>query len=171
MQSQQPSTSNQVELIPAQTIPTSLVETPQDLLELYKTCFAMQKLCIREMGVGLSAVQVGIPWRVFVANLGEFRYFVDCQYSPLDENKTDSLEGCLSLRYNGRARQFLVKRFTNIKLCGFELISKDKLLLQPIEETHSGFQAIVLQHECDHHNGILISHIGSEIELNRPLGV
>ena len=35
-------------------------------MSVYKTCLEMKEVCELEKGIGLSAVQVGLPWRLFI---------------------------------------------------------------------------------------------------------
>ncbi|MHA2432943.1 MAG: peptide deformylase, partial [Candidatus Thorarchaeota archaeon] len=37
-----------------------------DPMEVYKICQRMEILCDADNGIGLSAVQVGIPWKLFL---------------------------------------------------------------------------------------------------------
>lgn len=150
--------------------PEDIVMCPtNDLRALYKICLKMQMLCLSESGVGLSAVQVGIPWRLFIAvnnpqDPFKFRYFVNCNYTPLDEEKIMSVEGCLSLKNtSGEFRRFKVNRFKNIRLVGQELLARDRLELVDVNEIYEGDLSVIYQHECDHASNITISDIGDEI--------
>ena len=152
-------------------IPTEIIDTPTDnLVGVYNFCEEMKRLCIAEKGVGLSAVQVGVPWRLFIAIksltfLG-FRYFVDCKYLPVGEEKVASIEGCLSVRNSdGECRRFKVDRHKGIDLIGKEILANDKLKLVDVNERHYDDLAIVYQHEIDHASGITINQIGQEISI------
>src|SRR5688572_16474358 len=110
-------------IVPVDKIPKEIVDCPTDnLVQLYRTCLQMAMLCIKENGIGLSAVQVGIPWRLFVVRYidngkDSFRFFLNSRYTPTTEDKEKSLEGCLSLRDKwGELRHFQVDRYTNIKV-------------------------------------------------------
>jgi peptide deformylase len=131
----------------------------------------MKRLCISEKGVGLSAIQVGVPWRLFIVvkdlkNPLNFRYLVDCKYLPVDEKKVASIEGCLSIRNsNGDFRRFKVDRYKNIDIVGKEMLVDDKLKLVDINERCYDNLAIIYQHEIDHTSGITIDQIGQEISI------
>lgn len=157
-----------VDLIPSIS---DIIETPKnDLIDLYKKCLEMANLCVAENGVGLSATQVGIPWKTFVVKWpnDKFGFFIDCEYEPLGEKQVDSDEGCLSLRdKNGKLKMYRVKRYEKIKVSGKALVPEDKPVLKDLEIELEGFYGIVFQHEIDHHNGILISEIGKPVELWR----
>lgn len=151
-----------------------------NLMDIYKLCQKMEVLCRKENGIGLSAVQVGIPLKLFIVKAdegskfdppGKFGYFLNVDYCQklLSEN-VDSLEGCLSIRSsNGRLRHFQVKRFSVITLSGYKLNYDSGLNLEKIQnlELTIGGQSIVFQHEADHHRGITIDQIGKEVFLWR----
>jgi len=64
---------------------------------------------------------------------------------PLDEAKTNGMEACLSVP--GLAGQ--VPRYNRIRYRGLTLEG------EPLEREAEGFHARVVQHECDHLDGIL----------------
>ena len=109
-----------------------------------------------EDGVGLAAPQIGVGLRVvifgFVANP---RYpdndavpktiLVNPQITSLSEDKENGWEGCLSVP----GMRGVVSRYTHIRYTGFDATGT------AIEVTASGFHARVVQHECDHLDGII----------------
>lgn len=157
-------------LVPWKTIPKANVVPEEDLVAIYKCCSQMQLLCEAEKGIGLSAVQVGIPWNLFVVKHASiYRYLVNCSYAGIGSKVLDghtSMEGCLSLRTpNGELRRFQVPRFNKIRVTGKFLDYSEKLELKPIDAELDGLYADVYQHELDHSNGILISEFGKEVIL------
>ena len=118
----------------------------------------MRDLCYKLEGLGLHAVQVGLPYNLFVAKANGFRFdfFINCQYEGMGE-KIDSIEGCLSIKN----KLYLVKRYNKIVLRGYKYNNNE---LIAIEQEFEGFPAIILQHECDHGNNILISDVGEFFE-------
>lgn len=159
-------------IVPVDKIPKDIVDCPTDnLLHLYKTCLQMTLLCLKENGIGLSAVQVGIPWRLFIVRYidngkDSFRFFLNCRYTQTTEDKEKSLEGCLSLRNTaGELRHFQVNRYTNIKVEGHELKAAQELKVEPVIVEPKDYYRFVFQHEIDHQNLILISDIGVEFEV------
>lgn len=166
-----------MQIVTVEQIPVlnQIKDTPVDnLIEVLKTCQELQILCDKEKGIGISAVQAGIPWKLFLikgdgtcplVNKNKFGYFINCTYEPLDNERLVSLEGCLSIRSSdGRLRSFQVERHKNIKLYGFKLDVDNGLKLKEInEEISVEQQGVVFQHEIDHHKGVLISDIGKEI--------
>ena len=128
-----------------------------DLNDMSELFTSMHEICECSDGIGLHAVQIGLPYDLFVAKLGqEFENFVSCKYVG-EEEKIDSVEGCLSITENGFPRLFKLKRYPKILLKGFKYLQNE---LVPIQLEVEGFSAIILQHECDHGEGILISDAG-----------
>lgn len=170
-------------IVPLDQIPKvgALEDVPLDEpIKVYKTCKEMEMVCEIERGVGLSAVQVGIPWKLFLVKFdetskigkpGTYGYFVNCEYHGItteneDEDKVVSLEGCLSIRSpEGRLRLFEVERFKTVKVTGLRLL-EPQLCFAKFEHTlESENQGVVFQHEIDHHLGILISDNGKEKDV------
>jgi peptide deformylase len=148
-----------------------------DPMKVYKLCQEMEAICERENGIGLSAVQVGIPWKLFIVKSdgscpfiekGKYGYFANTNYKATDEELIVSLEGCLSIRsLDGQLRFFQVPRHKYVQLCGQRLYIDDKDLnfikidcLISIAEL-----GVVFQHEIDHHSAVLISNVGKEIAV------
>jgi peptide deformylase len=136
--------------------------------ELIKIAHDMISLCDKSKGVGLSAFQCGLPLKMFVAkeDSDNFRCFLDSSYNS-EKEKVDSVEGCLSIKNNfGNPKIFLVKRYPSVRIVGKELNLKDPFNpIKNIECEMTGIFGVILQHEIDHHHGVLISHIGTEIEV------
>jgi peptide deformylase len=107
-------------------------------------------------GIGLAAVQIGVPLRVIVMDLAkegekpEPRYFVNPEILETVEETQTYEEGCLSVPdyYDEVDRPKRVKlRYLNYK--GDE-----------IEEWAEGMYAVCIQHEMDHLQGTLfIDHL------------
>lgn len=170
-------------IVPINQIPEKLEEVPtNNLKKIYKICKQMENVCLLENGIGLSAVQVGIPWNLFVVRFdkdstfglpNEFGYFINCEYKDFTEeagcaeNITDSLEGCLSIRSEkGQLRLFQVNRYKKIIISGLKLevgLQNNLKLVDFNECVDIENQGVVYQHEIDHAFGILISDIGKEI--------
>jgi peptide deformylase len=154
-------------------------ESPKDdLIKIFKICQDLEELCEKEKGIGISAIQAGLPLKIFLAKgdgscsflpKNQYGYFVNCNYENLGEEKVTSLEGCLSIRsLDGRLRFFQVERHKNIRLKGYKLLYENGLKLHDIDESISDSQqGVVFQHEIDHQLGIagLISTKGQEVFL------
>ena len=107
-------------------------------------------------GIGLAAIQVGVPKRVIVMDLARGdeppapRYFVNPQIVWSSEETAPYEEGCLSVPeiYDEVERPAKVR----LKYLGYDG--------QPVEEEAYGLYAVCIQHEIDHLNGVLfIDHL------------
>ena len=109
-----------------------------------------------EDGAGLAAPQIGISLRLVIFGFDENPRYPDVAsvpktilinpvITPLDEDIEEAWEGCLSLP----GLRGLVPRYRHIKYSGFDVQGKQ------FEIEASDFHARVVQHECDHLDGIL----------------
>jgi peptide deformylase len=107
-------------------------------------------------GVGLAAPQIGINLRIVIFGVESNPRYPDAEpvpqtvlinpvITPLSEKKEDGWEGCLSVP----GMRGLVPRFTLLRYQG-----KDEFGAL-IDRTASDFHARVVQHECDHLDGLL----------------
>jgi peptide deformylase len=100
----------------------------------------------KERCVGLACIQIGTPKRVILVRFGDrFIPFINPIILQKSREKYTTTEGCLSL--DGERE---VCRHKTIKV-GYTTQNKKTKL-----EVFSGFIAEIIQHECDHLNGILI---------------
>lgn len=161
-----------MKIVPVEEIPKTeeIEDAPtdkDDLIAVYKVCKEMEKVCLERKGIGLNAVQVGIPWKLFIVNSDNgFEYFLNCSYDAAGDDKVVSLEGCLSLLNDeGDFRRFEVMRHMIVKVVGQKLVTKkNNLTLEDFSAyIHAEENGVVFQHEIDHHLGLLISDIGKEV--------
>jgi peptide deformylase len=111
-------------------------------------------------GAGLAAPQIGVPMRVVIFGyadpaLRNPRYpdaepvpqtiLVNPVIEPLSDAVEDGWEGCLSVP----GLRGVVPRHARIRYRGFDTQGR------PVERIAEGFHARVVQHECDHLEGIL----------------
>lgn len=107
-------------------------------------------------GVGLAAPQIGVSLRVVIFGVNANPRYPDAEsvpqtvlinpvLTPLSEEVEEDWEGCLSVP----GMRGLVPRHTQLRYQGRD--EKGGL----IDRTVSGFHARVVQHECDHLEGIL----------------
>jgi peptide deformylase len=107
-------------------------------------------------GAGLAAVQIGVPQRVVIFGVDAnprypraepvpFTVLVNPEITPLGEEREPGWEGCLSVP----GMRGIVPRYTRIRYRGRDALG------QAIDRTVEGFHARVVQHECDHLDGIL----------------
>jgi len=156
-----------LKLVEPRLIPKGENCAGEDLVNLFKLGLLMQDFCEKQRGVGLSAVQVGLPLDFFIVKFSDrYRFFFNCTYQSLAELKEKSLEACLSLMtLTGGLRFFEVERYSSIQVNGKELVCEPELKVVDLQIVPGGLDKIVFQHEIDHSFGILISKIGKEIFL------
>lgn len=159
-----------LKMVAVDKIPKGSDAPTDNILGIFRLCRRMQSICEGKGGVGLSAVQIGIPINVCVVKSSDdFEYFVNCSYVGQGE-KINSIEGCLSiLGEDGKTRQFELHRFPEVIVKGYKLQFSDTSpyvnLIELQNEIFTGFPAIIMQHELDHAAGVLISDIGREIKV------
>ena len=96
--------------------------------------------------VGLAAVQIGVHKRVILVwNNGKFLPFINPVIVQKSKETYTAKESCLSL---DGARE--VKRHKGIKVIYQMKNGKSKCM------AFSGYAAQIIQHECDHLDGVLI---------------
>lgn len=106
-------------------------------------------------GIGLAAPQVAVPLRLVIFSVPAARtadgvgvpptVLVNPELIPLSPATEDGYEGCLSLP----GLTGVVPRWSHLAYRGVGLDGR------PIEREAHGFHARVVQHECDHLDGIL----------------
>ena len=117
-----------------------LVTLSQDMIET----------TIAAPGVGLAANQIGIPWRLFVVNMGvetdkdNLITLINPEITAMEGSEMGE-EGCLSIP-DVIAE---VNRATQIEVKAIDLNGND------IRFESKGYLARALQHEIDHLNGVL----------------
>jgi peptide deformylase len=157
-------------IVAPEVIPVAGDTPTTNLLDVFRVITQMERICSDSKGIGLSAVQVGVPWKLFIVLRGDrYEYYLNCEYTGVGDAKGKSIEGCLSLRdTEGRLRRFEVERFPVVTVKGKRLILDDEapaLKLEDVNSVERGLYAVVFQHEIDHQNNVLISDIGKELEI------
>lgn len=116
-------------------------------------------------GIGLAAIQIGVPLRIIVMDLARDdepkapRYFVNPEILWASEDLFTYEEGCLSVPdiYDD------VERPARVKLRYLDYNGKQ------IEEDAEGLYAVCVQHEMDHLEGVLfIDHL-SRLKRDKAL--
>ncbi len=137
---------------PAEAVADPLSDDIQDLIgHMYDTMVDAQ-------GAGLAAPQIYVPKRVvlFVAPFaadgapddeGEdlLNVLINPEIEPLSQEMTEDWEGCLSVP----GLRGLVPRYRHIRYRGLDQNGDS------VNREASGFHARVVQHECDHLDGML----------------
>ena len=107
-------------------------------------------------GAGLAAPQIGVSERVVIFGVAANPRYPDAEAVPftvlvnpklvmLTREVEEDWEGCLSVP----GLRGVVPRYTKLRYAGFDAEGN------PIERVAEGFHARVVQHECDHLDGIL----------------
>ena len=116
----------------------------------------MKETMAAKNGAGLAAPQIGVLQRVVIFGVDTNPRYPDAEPVPFTVlvNPTITLltrevesdwEGCLSVP----GMRGVVPRYTMLRYTGFDEEGS------PIERVAEGFHARVVQHECDHLDGIL----------------
>ncbi len=107
-------------------------------------------------GAGIAAPQIGVSLRVVIFGVGRNPRYPDAEQvpytvlinpvlSPIGDVMEEGWEGCLSVPgMRGVVPRYTCLHYQGLDPCG-----------QPIDRMASGFHARVVQHECDHLDGIL----------------
>jgi peptide deformylase len=107
-------------------------------------------------GAGLAAPQISAPLRVVIFGVTQNPRYPDAEevpdtvlinpvITPIGEEMEEAWEGCLSVP----GMRGVVPRFMRVRYQGFDESG------QAIDRSVEGFHARVVQHECDHLDGIL----------------
>lgn len=135
--------------------PVLRVKTPpvaEVTAEVRAVALRMLELMHEAPGVGLAAPQVGLPWRMFVANAhpehlrSEDRVFINPTLRDASRELEDYEEGCLSLPH-------ILAEVRRPKKITIDALDIDG---QPFSMTSDDLWARVWQHEFDHLDGVLI---------------
>ena len=128
-----------------------------DTRELHALLADMRDTMHALNGVGLAAPQIGVGLRVVIFEVANNPRYPDAEtvpqtvlinpvLTPLSDAMEEGWEGCLSVP----GMRGLVPRYTHLRYQGRDEYGAI------IDRTVSGFHARVVQHECDHLDGILI---------------
>ena len=132
--------------------PVEQFDTP----ELHALIRDMEDTMEAMNGAGIAAPQIGVSLRMVIFGVGAnprypdaeevpYTVLVNPELTPLDEEMEEGWEGCLSVP----GMRGVVPRYSRLRYTGFDQYGN------PIDRTVSGFHARVVQHECDHLDGIL----------------
>lgn len=132
--------------------PAAAFDTP----ELHALVQDMRDTMAALSGAGLAAPQVGIGLQVVIFGVAANPRYPDAELvpdtvlinpvlTPLGDEMDEGWEGCLSIP----GLRGLVPRCKRLRYQGFDQFGNR------IDRTVSGFHARVVQHECDHLQGML----------------
>ena len=124
--------------------------------ELHELIADMRDTMAHLNGAGLAAPQIGVLLRVVIFGVKRNPRYPDAEevpdtvlinpvVTPLGDEIEEAWEGCLSVP----GMRGVVPRFARLRYRGFDESGTE------IDRTVEGFHARVVQHECDHLDGIL----------------
>jgi peptide deformylase len=127
-----------------------------DTPELHALLVDMHDTMDALSGAGLAAPQIGVPLRVVIFGVASNPRYPNAEpvphtvlinpiITPLADAMGEGWEGCLSVP----GMRGLVPRYSQLRYRGVDQYGA------PIDRTVGGFHARVVQHECDHLDGIL----------------
>jgi peptide deformylase len=130
--------------------------TAFDAPELHRLIDDMFETMHAAGGAGLAAPQIGVNLRLVIFGFEKVARYPDAPpvpptvlinpvITPLDGAMEDGWEGCLSVP----GLRGVVPRLARLRYAGFDAKGA------PIDRSVEGFHARVVQHECDHLDGIL----------------
>lgn len=130
--------------------------TAFDTPELHELIKDMFETMIAANGAGLAAPQIGVNLQLVIFGFKNNPRYPDAPVvpetvlinpvlTPLSEETDDAWEGCLSVP----GMRGLVPRWSALRYEGYDQFGTR------ISREVDGFHARVVQHECDHLNGIL----------------
>ncbi|GAB2182429.1 peptide deformylase [Denitratisoma sp. agr-D3] len=124
--------------------------------ELLRLVADMEDTMREAGGVGLAAPQIGVNRRLVIFGFEHSERYPDAPavpytvlinpvLTPIGDEREAGWEGCLSVP----GLRGWVPRWERLRYAGCDVFGK------PIEREVEGFHARVVQHECDHLDGIL----------------
>ena len=127
-----------------------------DTPELHALIEDMQDTMQAMDGAGIAAPQIGVSLQVVIFGVNHNPRYPDAEQvpytvlinptlTPVGDEIEEGWEGCLSVP----GMRGLVPRYKRLYYAGFDQFGNT------IDRLVSGFHARVVQHECDHLNGIL----------------
>jgi peptide deformylase len=137
----------------------SLPVTEFGTQSLYALIEDMKDTMNEKKGVGIAAPQIGVNLRVVIFGFEKnerypnkkpipFTVLINPTMEILSDDTTEDWEGCLSVPgLRGK-----VPRYTKIKYSGYD--AEGNFFTREAEDFH----ARVVQHECDHIDGVLFPH-------------
>ena len=132
----------------------------KDRKELSKV---MYDTMVKYGGIGLSANQVGLPFRMFIMgghpkiDDGRVRSVFNPLINDVSQETSNMKEGCLSF-------PFLFLSINRPKWCSVKYTDENG---KEVEEVMHGMNARVFQHENEHMNGYVFTDLVSKFKLER----
>lgn len=137
--------------------PVEQFDTP----ELHALIQDLEHTMLSMNGAGIAAPQIGVSLSVVIfgqksahesknprypdADVVPYTVLINPVITPVNQEMEDGWEGCLSVP----GMRGIVPRYVRLHYAGFDQYGN------PLDRLVSGFHARVVQHECDHLDGIL----------------
>jgi peptide deformylase len=132
--------------------PVEKFDTP----ELHQLVEDLKDTMKAHEGAGLAATQIGVMQRVVIFGVEHNPRYPEAEevpmtvlvnpvITPLTDERVEDWEGCLSVP----GMRGIVPRFSRIRYTAHDPFGN------PIDREADGFHARVVQHECDHLDGVL----------------
>ena len=120
----------------------------EDNYSKYLSKFLMRSIPYRKHGVGLASNQINLPYRICSVKIGQvWKTFINPEIIKYYGESFINNERCLSIP----KKDFNVNRYKSVDI----VYRATKFTEQ--KATYNALTAIVLQHELDHLDGVLIS--------------
>ena len=135
----------------------------QEKISITEFCNNMFETMKNYGGIGLSANQVGLPFRMFIMgghpqiDNGRVRSVFNPLINDVSEETVSMKEGCLSF-------PFLFLTITRPKWCHVKYTDENG---KDVEEVLHGMNARIFQHENEHMNGYVFTDLVSKFKLKR----
>ena len=120
----------------------------EDNYSKYLSKFLMRSIPYRKHGVCLASNQINLPYRICSVKIGQvWKTFINPEIIKYYGESFINNERCLSIP----KKDFNVKRYKSV-----DIVYRDTKFTEQ-KATYNALTAIVLQHELDHLDGVLIS--------------
>ena len=114
----------------------------------YLSKFLMRSIPYRKHGQGIASNQVNLPYRICSVKIGQvWKTFINPEIIKYYGESFINNERCLSIP----KKDFNVNRFNSV-----DIVYRDTKFTDQ-KATYNALTAIILQHELDHLDGVLIS--------------
>ena len=120
---------------------------------------SMLEILKKRKGIGLSANQVGLPFRMFVTDIDEPKIYINPRITKMSDKMCESQEGCLSLP----GVYITLDRHEKIT------VEYEDVRGETQSEEVTGLLGYCIQHELDHLNGILMINRLNDYHKNKAL--
>ena len=134
-------------------IGNSILTTPcskltEDNYTKYLSKFLMRSIPYRKHGQGIASNQVNLPYRICSVKIGQvWKTFINPEIIKYYGESFINNERCLSIP----KKDFNVNRFNSV-----DIVYRDTNFIEHTAK-YTTLTAIILQHELDHLDGVLIS--------------